>query len=86
MSLVEFRKKIDALDEQLLLLLAQRLEICQKLADYKHENNLSIQDRDREQEVIKDRIKMFKELGFEDQKFVQGLFELIIKKSREVQQ
>lgn len=86
MSLPEFRKKIDALDERLLQLLAQRLEICQKISEYKHKNNLSIQDQNREQEIIKSRIKEFKELGFDDREFVTELFELVMKKSREVQQ
>lgn len=86
MNLQEFRKKIDALDKQLLQLLAQRLEICQKIAEYKHKNNLSIQDQNREQEIIKSRIKEFKELGFDDQEFITELFELVMKKSREVQQ
>ena len=86
MSLEVYRKKINALDEQLLLLLAQRLEICREIAGYKHKNNLSIQDSNREQEIIKTRIKKFKELGFDDQEFITALFELVMDKSREVQQ
>lgn len=86
MSLHQFRQKIDALDHQLLELLAERLEICRKISDYKRKNNLLIQNRKRELEVIKDRIKKMKELGIDDETFVTELFELIMEKSREVQQ
>ena len=85
MSLQEYRKKIDALDEQLLELVVKRLKICQEIAKYKQENKLPIQNKKREQELIKNRIEKLKELGFDDQEFVQELFELIMKKSREVQ-
>lgn len=86
MSLPEYRKKIDALDEQLLELLAQRLGICKEIAEYKRKNNLPVQHKKREHELIKSRIEKLKELGFDDEEFVQELFELIMKKSREVQQ
>ena len=82
----QFRRKIDALDYQLLELLARRLEICKKISDYKKKNNLSIQDRGRELEIIKNRIETFKELGFDDSEFITELFELVMKKSRKVQQ
>ena len=86
MSLQEYRKKIDALDEQLLELVVKRLEICQEIAKYKQENKLPVQNKKREQELIKNRIEKFRELGIDDEKFVEELFELIMKKSREVQQ
>lgn len=85
MVLPESRSEIDQLDHQLLELLAERLKICRKISDYKRKNNLPIQDRKRELEVIKDRIKKLKGLGVDDEKFVTELFELIMKKSREVQ-
>lgn len=85
MSLEKLRKRIDAVDQQLLKLLAERLEIGKDIAEYKREHDLPIQDRKRELEVIKDRIKKCKELGIDDERFITELFELIMKKSREIQ-
>lgn len=85
MSLETLRKKIDLLDTGLLRVLAQRLEISKEIAEFKKANHFPIQDRKRELELIKDRIKKGKELGVDDEKFVSELFELIMKKSREVQ-
>ena len=86
MVLSSLRKKIDHVDLQLLELLAQRLNISREIAEYKRQNNLPIQDRKRELEVITERIEKFKQLGFDDEIFVTKLFELIMRKSREVQQ
>lgn len=85
MTLAQSRRKIDALDYQILELLAQRLEICKEIAEYKQKNNLSVYDKKRELEITNNRIERFKELGFDEQEFVTKLFELIMKKSREVQ-
>ena len=79
------RAEIDDIDNQIVELLAKRLEICKKLGRYKKKNNVPIQNKEREKQIIKDRAKELKELGFDDDKFVQELFGLIMKKAREVQ-
>ncbi len=79
------RKRIDEIDDKLLRLLAERLELCQALGKYKQKNNLPIQNKEREEQLMKERIKKLKELGFDDQEFARELFELIMRKSREVQ-
>ena len=81
----ESRKKIDEVDGKLLILLAERLKICKELGEYKKKHHLPLQSKEREKQVIRDRSKNFKELGFDDHHFVQQLFELIMKKAREVQ-
>lgn len=85
MSLEILREKIDLLDTGLLRVLAQRLEISKEIAEFKKVNGLPIQDSKRELDLIKDRIRKGKELSIDDEKFVTELFELIMKKSREVQ-
>ncbi len=85
MALHQSRRKIDELDGQLLELLAQRFQICKEIAEYKLKNNLPTQDHTREEEILQDRIRKFKKLGYADEKFVAELFEMIMKKSREVQ-
>ncbi len=79
------RKKIDEIDNKLLQLLAERLEICKELGEYKKRHNLPIKNKEREEELLKGRTQEFKELGFDDEIFVRELFGLIMKKSREVQ-
>lgn len=85
MELNMLRKKIDQIDQRLLELLEERFSISKKIHDYKKKNNLPIQDKEREKQVIKERTGRFKELGCDDGQFVQELFELIMKKAREVQ-
>lgn len=80
------RKKIDEIDTKLLKLLAERLEIVQEIGEYKKKNHLPIQNQERERKMIKDRIQKLKEFGFDDEELVQELFELIMKKSREMQE
>lgn len=85
MNLDQAREKIDEMDAKIVELLAKRFELCRKIGEYKKKNNLSIQDKDREKQIIKARAEKLKKLGFEEEKFVQELFELIMKKCREVQ-
>jgi len=79
------RTEIDEIDTKIVELLAQRLELCRKIGEFKKKNNLPIQNKEREKQIIKDQVRKLKELGFDDQKFVQELFEVIMKKAREVQ-
>lgn len=83
--LEKVRKEIDSIDAEILKLLAKRLEICKRLGEYKKKNHLPIQNKEREKEIIRDRARKLKELGFDHENFAQELFELIMKKSREVQ-
>ena len=52
MDLLELRKEIDRLDEELVSLFCRRMEIAARIADYKKENNLPIHHPGREQEVL----------------------------------
>lgn len=85
MNLEEIRKKIDSIDESILKLLAERLNLSRDIGWYKKENNLQIRDEKRESELVKDRYEKFRELGFDDEKFVKELFNLMMEKSRQVQ-
>jgi len=50
------------------------------------QKNLPIQNRKREKQIIKERVEQFKYLGLDDEKFIKELFELIMRKSRRIQQ
>ncbi len=85
MDLENTRKEINQMDQKILELIVKRLGLAKKIGEYKRENNLMIRDKEREAEIIKDRSEKFRQLGFDDEEFVKRLFELIMKKSREVQ-
>jgi chorismate mutase/prephenate dehydratase len=48
MDLLEFRKKIDAIDDELLRLFEERMVISRQIALYKNEQGLPIRDAARE--------------------------------------
>jgi chorismate mutase len=48
----EYRQKIDAIDERLAKLFAQRMDVCAQIGEYKRENGLLILDEARERERI----------------------------------
>ena len=85
MDLDRIREKIDSIDEEILKLLARRFDLCGEISDYKNNNNLNVKDPDREKSIIEKRTKRFSSLGFDDKKFVKEFFELVMKKSRELQ-
>jgi len=50
------RKKIDEIDDQILLALCARVKVCKAIGDSKKKQSMSIRDLSRESEVFK-RIK-----------------------------
>jgi chorismate mutase/prephenate dehydratase len=56
MDLNQLRGNIDKIDDQILDLFLERMEICRNVAEYKRENNLSVLQGGREDEIIR-RIK-----------------------------
>ncbi len=53
------RKKIDEIDDKLLILLKERLAVSKKIGEIKKKNNMPIYDPVREQEIIEMSIKDF---------------------------
>lgn len=53
MDLKDIRKKIDAIDEKLLPLFLERMELSKEVAEYKKANNVSILNKTREREILK---------------------------------
>ncbi len=76
-ELQELRKKIDALDKELLLNLEERFELVNDVARLKKNKGLPIRDKEREEDVIKSKYGLT-ELPEE---FVAKLFRLIIDES-----
>ena len=86
MDLQKIRANIDAIDLKLLELLAKRFEVAKDVAAYKKEHGLPVLDKSREVALIKDRAKKLEDLGIDDPVFVAELYEVIMKKSKEIQE
>ncbi|KOY79732.1 chorismate mutase [Apilactobacillus kunkeei] len=48
----KIRKQITDIDNEIIKLLEQRFELCKRVGEIKHANNLPILDEKREQEVL----------------------------------
>jgi 4-amino-4-deoxychorismate mutase len=79
-QLEQFRKEIDALDEQILEALSKRFEVCRQVAHFKKAEKIPMMQPGRVEEVKKRR----QALGFQkkiSKDFVLNLYDLIIKES-----
>ncbi len=85
MELQKLRKKVDELDQQLVEVVVRRLELVKEIKDFKNGNSIEITDKERELQLLEDRLLWFREKGIDDSEFVQKLFGLIIEKSKEVE-
>ena len=53
MDLTDYRREMDAADEQLLAAFEKRMEIAQRIAEYKRDNALPVLDAKREQQKLR---------------------------------
>ncbi len=74
--LEELRDRIDTIDEKLLVLLAERMNLAKNIGHYKKENNMTIFQAERWNEIVQTRQQSgnLKEL---DVDFIFGLYQLI---------
>lgn len=81
-NLNDYRASIDKIDEEIQELFIKRMEIASKIAKYKHTNNISITNNNREEEIfnkiINNKNKIISNYYLDVQK-------CIIKKSKEYQ-
>ena len=80
-NLSKLRSEINEIDEKLLGLLKKRFEISCEAGKYKLANRLAIEDKKREEGIIKFRINSS---GL-NKNFIMGLFEVIFKESKRIQ-
>ena len=78
------RKKIDILDFELLSILSQRIEVSKQIATIKADNNMSVLQINRWQEVLNSRMNNAEKLGMSTE-FVQKIMEDIHTESVRVQ-
>ena len=76
-ELKEFREQIDALDAQLLELLAKRFQIVRNVGHMKVEKNMEVVQADRAQEVIDMAAERAVQKGVPE-KFIRKMYEAMI--------
>jgi len=79
-KLVELREKIDKIDRDLLEILADRMSVADEIGQYKKDNNITILQSTRWDEIVRNRMKVGLEKNL-SAGFVQKLFEIIHKES-----
>lgn len=74
--LTELREQIDHVDRELFEIIAQRMDIVEKMGLYKKKNNVTVFQKSRWQEISESRNKWAEELGLNPE-FMWDLFKLI---------
>ena len=74
------REQIDALDNNLIEILSNRMNICRKIGRYKKEHNMTVLQANRYKEIIDKRGAQGDLCGM-DSDFVKHIFELIHEES-----
>ncbi|MBU2913650.1 MULTISPECIES: chorismate mutase [Reichenbachiella] len=76
LRLKNLREKIDKIDNELLEVLAQRMQVAEEIAMHKKEHNITILQVGRYEEIMENRVKKGKDLLLQEQ-FVHDLYEMI---------
>jgi chorismate mutase len=76
-NIVTLRKKIDTVDEKIVLLLKERMNHCKQIGAIKGKNGLAVKDTRREDEVYLHVMAKALESGLDPQK-VEAIFKDII--------
>jgi len=79
-KLEELRSEIDKLDEELIDILARRMDIAEEIGRYKKENNITILQLKRWSQVIRDRVKEGEKMGL-TKEFLLKLLEAVHEES-----
>ncbi len=78
--LLNYRKEIDVIDDELLNLIAKRMNISEKIGDFKKEHKVTVLQMDRWKQVLEDHINKGANLGLKEDS-VKEIFEIIHKDS-----
>ncbi|MBQ7039212.1 MAG: chorismate mutase [Clostridia bacterium] len=82
MDILELRKEIDKIDDQLVKLFSDRMDVAAKIAEYKMQNNMRVLDAKREREKLNDIIGKSPE---EMKSYTGVLYSLLFELSRSYQ-
>jgi chorismate mutase len=79
-AMESLREKIDSIDEQIIELLAKRMDVVGEIAQYKSQKKVTIFQLRRWEKIISSRVSQGIELGL-SKKFIKDLLELVHKAS-----
>ncbi|MFW6296930.1 MAG: bifunctional chorismate mutase/prephenate dehydrogenase [Desulfosalsimonas sp.] len=80
-ELEELRKKIDTADENIVSLLARRMELVNRIVDIKKKHHLPVYHPAREEDLISARRRQGKKAGL-DPDFIEELYRAVLSRSR----
>ncbi|MCC5921449.1 MAG: bifunctional 3-deoxy-7-phosphoheptulonate synthase/chorismate mutase type II [Cyclobacteriaceae bacterium] len=83
--LAVLRDEIDQLDDNIMSQLSTRMQISRKIGEYKKDNNVTILQVSRWEDIISSRLKMAQAMGISDN-FMKDFLKLIHKESIHVQE
>lgn len=85
-ELKDLRDQIDDLNEEIVEVIAERVNVAEKIGEYKEKNNIQVVDENREQEV-KDQFKLlFRQNGLpenEAKRLADLLIQIAVKRQKE---
>ncbi|MBS1557332.1 MAG: bifunctional 3-deoxy-7-phosphoheptulonate synthase/chorismate mutase type II [Bacteroidetes bacterium] len=84
-TLSVLREQIDHLDDEIMQKMAARMKISEKIGQYKKDNNVTILQVGRWEEIIKTRVTLSKAMGL-DEGFTRDLLRLVHHESIQVQE
>jgi chorismate mutase-like protein len=76
-ELINFREKIDEIDEKIVGYIKERLEICKAVAEYKSQNDIPMMQPGRVQEVLNKRRELADRLSI-NPNLVENIYKLIV--------
>ena len=79
-QLDDLRRLIDDLDEEITQKLSARMDVAEKIGEYKKENNVTILQVKRWEELISDRLSTATAMGLSED-FMRGVLKLVHKES-----
>jgi len=83
-TLSVLREQIDQLDDEIMTRMASRMKISEKIGQYKQENNVTILQVNRWEEIVQTRVAMAKAMGL-DEGFMRDLLRLVHHESIQIQ-
>lgn len=83
-TLMTLREQIDQIDDEIMQKMANRMKISEKIGQYKRDNNVTILQVTRWEEIIQTRLNLGKAMGL-DEDFTRELLRLIHHESIQVQ-
>lgn len=82
-ELEHFRSELNTIDEDITKLLKKRMDLVINIGDYKIKNNINVEDKAREDEVISLVLKNLSDERLNE--YIIDIYKYIFTKSKEVQ-